>query len=176
MKNRLRSIGAALLFGGLSLGFVGQAQAEPSVVKVQRDHYTGTWLEIGRTPMWITDGCVAGYTTYKPGISPNRVMVEDGCHVDTPNGRLKTVSGIGTLADADTTRAKLKVRYGFLVTFDYWVLYKSPDRSWFISADPEMKNLWIYAREVPSRKQLAKMVQKARDLGYDTNRLEFPAP
>ena len=30
------------------------------VVQVDTTHYSGKWLEIGRTPMFITDGCVAG--------------------------------------------------------------------------------------------------------------------
>lgn len=152
------------------------SHAEPQVVRVTPDHYSGTWLEIGRRPMWLTDGCVAGYTTYRPGKVAERVLVEDGCRVGTPEGELKTVNGIGTIKDIQSTRAKLRVRYPFLITMDYWVLYKSPDKSWFISADAEMKNLWIYARKAPSARLLAKMKAKAAELGYDVSKLEFPEP
>ncbi len=150
--------------------------AEPPVVPVTPDHYTGTWYEIGRRPMWLTDGCVAGYTTYSRGLSAGRVLVEDGCRMGSPRGELKTIKGIGTIKDPDDARAKLRVRYRFLITFDYWVLYKSPDKSWFISADPEMKNLWIYARHAPSQKLLARMKAKVTELGYDLGKLEFPEP
>lgn len=153
------------------------AHAEPRVAKVGRDHYTGTWLEIARTPMKITDGCVAGYTTYKPTASANIYSIEDGCRMGSPKGKLRTIDGIGKLEDAGTTNARLTVRYlGGLVTFKYWVLYKSPDRSWFISADPEMNTLWIYTRTPPSRKALSVMIAKAKALGYDTNKLEYPEP
>jgi apolipoprotein D and lipocalin family protein len=37
-----------------------------------------------------------------------------------------------------------------------------------------MENLWIYARTVPSKAKLAVMVRKAKELGYDTTKLEFP--
>jgi apolipoprotein D and lipocalin family protein len=151
------------------------ARAEPAVVHVEDSHYRGTWLEIGRRPMWLTDGCVAGYTTYRPGRRAGEIMVEDGCREGTPTGKLKTVEGKGKLLDADTTRAKLRVRYPFLITFNYWVLYQSPGRDWFISADPQMKNLWIYARRVPTKQKLAVMVRKAKSLGYDVRKLEFPA-
>lgn len=153
-----------------------QSRAEPQVVRVTPDHYSGTWLEIGRRPMWLTDGCVAGYTTYRPGKVPERVVVEDGCRMGTPEGELKTVNGIGTIKDPETDRAKLRVRYPFLITMDYWVLYKSPDKRWFISADADMKNLWIYARKAPSPRLLAKMKAKAAELGYDVSKLEFPEP
>ncbi|SFB62915.1 apolipoprotein D and lipocalin family protein [Rhizobium sp. NFR07] len=148
--------------------------AEPDVVKVGNDHYRGTWLEIGRRPMWLTDGCVAGYSTYRRGKTPDQVLVEDGCRVGSPNGRLKTVRGIGRITDFNGDRAKMRVRYPLLITFNYWVLYKSPDKTWFISADPHMTNLWIYARTVPSKAKLKTMVRKARELGYDVQKLEFP--
>jgi apolipoprotein D and lipocalin family protein len=151
------------------------ASAEPAVVHVYKNHYRGTWLEIGRRPMWLTDGCVAGYTTYRPGPRAGQIMVEDGCRDGTPSGKLKTVKGKGELLDADTARAKLRVRYPLLITFDYWVLYEAPGHDWFISADPEMKNLWIYSRRVPTKSRLSVMVRKAKSLGYDVRKLEFPA-
>ena len=158
------------------LGMLGPVplSAEPNVAKVPVDHYRGTWLEIARRPMFITDGCVAGFTTYRAGKSPKEIEVLDGCHAGTPSGKLKTVRGKGRLLDADTTRAKLRVRYPLFITFNYWVLYISPDKSWFISADPQLKNLWIYARRPPTRHKLSIMVRKARTLGYDVSKLEFP--
>lgn len=166
--------GMVLATAGAAASLAVPAHAEPRVARVSPDHYTGTWLEIGRKPMWITDGCVAAYTTYSRGLSPDRVMVEDGCRMGSPKGELKTIRGIGTIKDPDAARAKLRVRYKFLITMDYWVLYTAPDRSWFISADPSMEYLWIYARQVPSARKLALMKAKAAELGYDVGKLEFP--
>jgi len=79
------------------------------------------------------------------------------------------------LADAGGANAKLEAHYPFFITWNYWVLYESPEHDWFISADPKMKNLWIYSRTVPSPEARAVMVAKARELGYDVTKLEFPA-
>lgn len=168
---RLTVIFAACFLGA---GLATQAVAEPKVVKVGPDHYRGTWLEIGRTPMFLTDGCVAGYSTYRKGKTPDEVLVEDGCHVDTPTGRLKTVAGTGKIEDFGAANAKMRVRYPLMITFNYWVLYKSPDKSWFISANPSMTDLWIYSRTVPSKTELQRMVRKVGELGYDVRKLEFP--
>lgn len=167
---------AVACFAGLLNVAAAPAYAEPQVAHVGRNHYTGTWLEIARTPMRITDGCVAGYTTYMASASKNIYRIEDGCRMGSPKGELKTINGIGRLEDAGTTNAKLTVRYPFFITFKYWVLYESQDKSWFISADPEMQHLWIYARKAPSKKHLAVMVAKAKALGYDVSKLEFPEP
>lgn len=169
------SLAAALLSASLGLG-AGTALAEPHVARVGLDHYSGTWLEIARTPMWITDGCVAGYTTYRPSASRSVFHIEDGCREGSPKGELKTINGIGKLEDIGGNNAKLTVRYPFFITFKYWVLYEAPDKSWFISADPKMEHLWIYARKAPSKAHLRTMVAKARSLGYDVGKLEFPEP
>ena len=142
---------------------------------VPMSHYTGTWHEIARHPMALTDGCVAGYTTYAPGPAPDKVAIEDGCHDKTPTGKLKAIHADGTLVDADGANAKLTAHYPFLITYHYWVLYEAPDHGWFISATPDMKNLWIYTRQVPSPEALKPMVAKAQSLGYDVGQLEFPA-
>ncbi len=178
MNTLLRWASAGLVSCALGTSVFSPAQAEmgkaPAVAQTDMSHYRGKWLEIGRTPMWLTDGCVAGYSIYKPGSSPGQVVIEDGCREGSPTGKLKTIEGIGTITDAKKTMAKMRVRYPLFITFNYWVLYNSPDKTWFISATPDMENLWIYSRSVPSKAKLAVMVRKAKELGYDTSKLEFP--
>ncbi len=145
------------------------------VAKVGIDHYRGKWLEIGRTPMFLTNGCVAGYSTYSRGKTPNEVAVEDGCRLGSPRGRLKTIHGTGAIADFGAAKAKMRVRYPLFIIFNYWVRYEAPDGSWFISTTPDMSNLWIYSRQVPTKARLKQMVNKASAIGYDGRKLEFPA-
>ena len=172
----LIALGASLaLLAGCASVPTGSS-APKTAEAVPMSHYSGTWLEIARRPMMLTKNCVAGFTTYGPGAKAGEIAVEDGCHQDTPSGKLKTIKARGILHDAGSDNAKLEVRYPLFITWNYWVLYEAPDHSWFISADPAMKNLWIYTRTVPSADALAVMVAKAKSLGYDTNQLEFPAP
>ncbi len=140
--------------------------------------YTGTWYEIGRRPIKLTDGCVAGGTTYTPQ-GGNRVQVLDFCREGSPTGKLKTIGGPARITDPGAN-AKLHVSYRFLgfipVQRDYWVLDRADDYSWFISADPSFRDLWIYTRKAsPGPAELAPLVARAQALGYDTSRLEFPA-
>jgi apolipoprotein D and lipocalin family protein len=136
--------------------------------------YSGRWLEIARLPMRLTDGCVAGATSYTI-VSPTRIDVRDTCQDGTPSGREKAIGARGEILDPGTN-AKLRARYvGGLITWDYWVLDHAEDYSWFISADPTFDKLWIYTREVPTLEQRTRLVERARNLGYDVSRLEFPA-
>ena len=95
--------------------------------------------------------------------------------VTRPQGSEKAIGASGTILDPGFN-AKLRARYlGGLITWEYWVLDHAEDYSWFISADPKFEKLWIYTREVPSAAERAALVERARALGYDVTRLEFPA-
>ena len=140
--------------------------------------YTGTWYEIGRRPMSLTDGCVAGGTTYTPQ-GGDQVKVLDFCHRGLSAGELKTIGGPAHIVDPGSN-AKLHVSYRFFGMFpiprDYWVLARADDYSWFISADPSFRDLWIYTRNPhPTQAEIAPLVARAKALGYDTSLLEFPA-
>lgn len=140
--------------------------------------YTGTWYEIGRRPMSLTDGCVAGGTTYTLQ-GGDRVKVLDFCRKGSPAGDLKTIGGPAHIVDPGSN-AKLHVSYRFFGVFpvprDYWVLERADDYSWFISADPTFHDLWIYTRNPhPTQAEVAPLIARAKALGYDTSLLEFPA-
>jgi apolipoprotein D and lipocalin family protein len=79
--------------------------------------YQGRWLEIARKPMMITNGCVAGSTTYSRG-ADGKVDVLDACRHGSVDGKLAELHGAGQLMDPPTD-AKLHVRYNFLIQWDY---------------------------------------------------------
>jgi apolipoprotein D and lipocalin family protein len=170
---------AALALLGASGVAAGEVKAPAPAKSVDLDRfYIGVWIEIGRHPMKLTDGCVAGATAYTQ-VSATRITVLDTCHSGTPAGKIKSVGGPGTIRDPGTN-AKLHVDYrlfGFLpIGRDFWVLDHADDYSWFISSDPAFKNLWIYTRDPHvDPATLKALVAKARALGYDTSKLEFPA-
>jgi apolipoprotein D and lipocalin family protein len=136
--------------------------------------FTGTWLEIGRRPMWLTDGCVAGTTSYSRTSDPNTINVKDACREGRREGPEKSVAGPGTILDPGIN-ARLRVRYNLLITREYWILDRAADYSWFIEASPDFQDLYIFTRKVPSASQLKFLVRRAGELGYDVRKLEFPA-
>ena len=111
----------------LAGGSATQAAAGPAPTPTTVDpakFYTGTWYEIARRPMSLTNGCVAGGTTYTR-MSGDAVKVEDFCHKGSPSGALKTIGGPAHISDPGAN-AKLHVSYrvfGFVtLPRDYWVL------------------------------------------------------
>lgn len=134
--------------------------------------YSGRWLEVARTPMWLTDGCEAGATNYL-FTGGDQVLVRDTCEVNAPGGKEKVIEGRGEIMDPGFN-AKLRVRYPFLITWDYWILDRDEDYAWFIAADPKLKRIFIFTRQVPSADLRAALVARVQALGYDMARIEFP--
>lgn len=175
-------IGRAWIIAGVAaLAVAGQANANtppPTKAVDLNKFYTGSWVEIGRHPMKLTDGCVAGATEYKI-VSPTKIDVRDICHKGTPAGKLEAIGGPAKILDPGTN-AKLHVSYKVagVITIhrDYWVLDHDDDYTWFISSDPSFENLWIYARDPHIDPTILKgLIEKARAMGYDVAKLEFPA-
>lgn len=168
---------AVCLSGCMAMGEPASKAPEPLKKIDAGRFYSGLWHEIARRPMAITDGCVAGATEYKRDAGAG-IDVLDSCRMGTPEGELKTIGGPGRILDPGTN-AKLRVDYrlyGFIpVTRDYWVLDRANDYSWFISADPEFRDLYIFSRDPQmSQAQRRRLVGRARALGYDVTKLEFP--
>jgi apolipoprotein D and lipocalin family protein len=140
--------------------------------------YSGEWREIARRPESLTDGCVAGTTEYTV-LDATHVKVRDTCRKGTPTGKLNDIGGTGTILDPGVN-AKLHVGYRvfgiFTVGRDYWVLDHGDAEGWFISTDPTFTRLYLYTRPEKDTPALrAELVAKARALGYDVSKLEYPA-
>jgi apolipoprotein D and lipocalin family protein len=152
----------------------GSAAGERSVEPIDMARfYKGAWLEVARRPMWITEGCVVGTTHYSRGAKSNEVMVRDACRKGGPAGSETVLSGVAEILDPGIN-SRLRVQYNPLLSVDYNIVDRARDYSWFIEVSPTLDNLFIYTRGKPSRKQLESLVKRARDLGYDTSKLEFP--
>ena len=115
----LAAVGLILVLTGcasLSGGGSGTGAPRPLKPIDAERFYSGRWLEVARLPMDLTDGCVAGATAYVLR-GDGKVNVRDTCRVDTPQGRERAISGVGTFVDPGAN-AKLRVRYLWLIVWE----------------------------------------------------------
>jgi apolipoprotein D and lipocalin family protein len=139
--------------------------------------FTGRWYEIARTPMKLTDGCVAGTTDYLAG-SNGELIDRDACRMGTPAGKEKAYQGPVSILDPGENN-KVMVRYtvyGIIpVVRTYWMLDHGVDYQWFIVANPAFTNVSIFTRSPrPDEKLVAALTARVRALGYDAGKLEYP--
>jgi apolipoprotein D and lipocalin family protein len=137
--------------------------------------YAGRWYEIGRTPLSLTDGCVAGYTDYQ--MKDGGLYERDACRDKTPDGEEKVIGGPLTILNPGQN-SKIHVTYHIVlglipINRDYWMLDHAD--GWFMETTPDMTFVDLYTRDPhPAPALVDKMTREIRDLGY-TGKLEFPA-
>lgn len=178
----MKPLHIALAAGGLLLIVGCATMASPRPVRAPQParpiepngFYVGRWYEIARTPMKLTDGCVAGYTDY---ITRGDKLIErDGCRDKTPMGKEKVVAGPLTILNpGQNTKVRVNYRlFGFVpVARTYWMLDHGQD--WFIMSDPALENVNVYTRDPrPSREVVAMLNSKVSGFGYDVGKLEYP--
>jgi len=161
-----------LLIGFFALAVASGAQAQERQPIDAAQHYSGVWLEVGRTPMRLTDGCVAGTTRYVLKDSTH-VQVVDDCRQGGVDGKRRAISGRGRIEDPGVNR-RLKVAYAPFVTWRYVVMDRDPDGQWFIAANPKLSKVFVYTRASPPKETLSALEARVRRLGY-MGALEFPA-
>lgn len=167
--------GALLLAGCASYAASGSARApEPLKAIDAGSHFAGRWYEIGRTPMKLTDGCVAGYTDYlRDG---DRIVQRDGCRSGTPAGKEKVVAGpLRILNPGANNKVRVDYRlFGFLPVPRTYYLLDHGD-GWFIMSTADFKLVNLYTRDArPSPQVVRDLTERTRALGYDVSKLEFP--
>jgi apolipoprotein D and lipocalin family protein len=169
--------GVALLLAGCAsyASSRGAPQApEPLKVIDAASHFDGRWYEIGRTPMKLTDGCVAGYTDYlREG---DAIIQRDGCRSGTPAGKEKVVAGpLRILNPGANNKVRVNYRlFGFVpVPRTYHLL--DHGGGWFIMSTADFKLVNLYTRDPrPSRELVAELTERTKAMGYDVSKLEFP--
>jgi apolipoprotein D and lipocalin family protein len=139
--------------------------------------FTGRWYEIARTPMKLTDGCVAGTTDYLRGDN-GQLIDRDACRMGTPEGKEKAYQGPVTILNPGDNN-KVTVRYTVYLIVPvyrtYWMLDHGDDYQWFIVANPGFTNVSIFTRAAgPDPQLIATLTARVKALGYDPAKLEFP--
>lgn len=141
------------------------------VPSVDLQRYLGTWYEIATIPHFFQKDCVGVTASYS--LRPDGdIDVVNTCHKKTPDGPLKTAKGKAWVVDK-ATGAKLKVRFFWPFSGDYWIIDLDADYQWAVVGAPDRDYLWILCRTPRMDEALyQELLNKARAKGFDTSRLK----
>ncbi|MFG0634426.1 lipocalin family protein [Pseudomonas sp. xss_2] len=165
----------ALLLGGCASSSVDPL-APKTAGAVDLKRYQGKWYELARLPMYFQRDCAQSEAHYnaKPdgtlGVL-NRCRMLDGEWIRAEGNAKPQEAGhtdkLWVEFDNWFTRLAPGVAKG-----EYWVLYVDAHYRTAIVSSPDRKYLWILSR-TPSLPawQRENLLAKARQQGYDTNRL-----
>ncbi len=171
------AVALALALSACATGRATPAAPQPLKPIDPARFFTGRWYEIARTPNMFTTNCVAGTTDFyhRPD---GRLVERDACRRGTPEGKEKVFKGPVDILDAGDEN-KFVVHYtlfGFVpFAQTYWILDHGNDYGWFIVSTPNFQNIALLDRAPrPAAREIAALTARAKALGYDTSKLEFP--
>lgn len=161
-----KAISQLLYLSLAAIGLVGCGSVKnpPSTVKqVNLSRYMGRWYEIASLPNPFQRGCRCTRATYT--LENKRVRVVNQCYKGDAT-KLSTANGVAW--SVAPSNAKLKVRFFWPFSGDYWILALSPDYQVALVGSPSRRYLWLLSRQKQMKiKTYLKYAAKAKALGYD---------
>ena len=169
----MRRAAAGLLAAALA-GCIAGPSGNPAVPEplkpLSLERYAGRWYEIARYPNRFERGCQAVTAEY--ALKPDgEIAVVNTCRKGSPDGPVEVARGRARRAGPDGS-AKLEVSFFGPFFSPYWVVDRADDYGWAIVSEPEGRLLWILARDPGADRSM--LTARARALGFDTARLEYP--
>lgn len=169
----------SLFFGFLFLFvFVECSQSNSSMIKretvrlLDLNRYMGRWYEIARFDHSFERG-MQGVTAHYRLLPNGKVEVINSGYQDSLNGKYKQAKGKAKQPDPENP-GKLKVSFFLWFYADYNVLVLDENYQYALIGSSSDKYLWILSRtpQLPE-KTLTILIQKARSMGYDVDKLIF---
>jgi apolipoprotein D and lipocalin family protein len=166
-----------------SLGLVAALAAAPALARtaapepakpVPPSFFSGEWYEIARTPNAMQRNCEAAVTRFLTRAQGAYSVVQT-CRRGSPAGPEQRFSSKGAIVPG-TANAKFTMTFlGGLKTQEYWILDRADDSRWVIMGTPGGNFVWLMSRS-PNMdgSERQGVLNRIRQLGYDTARLVFP--
>jgi apolipoprotein D and lipocalin family protein len=140
------------------------------VPHVDVKRYLGSWHEIARYPNRFQKGCVDSQADYRL-LGGGDIRVVNTCRQGSPDGRFKSAKGKAWIVDK-TTNAKLKVRFFWPFSGDYWIIDLGEHYEYAVVGEPGRKYLWILSRrKTMDRKTYDEILGRLAEKGYDPAKL-----
>lgn len=134
--------------------------------------YLGLWYEIARFPHWFERGMTHTTAEYAPRADGRVSVVNRGYSAE--KGRWAEASAVAWLAGQPDV-GHLRVRFFWPFWSTYKVVALDPEYRWSLVAGGDFTYLWVLCREpFLAPEILGGVLARARELGFDTARLEFP--
>jgi apolipoprotein D and lipocalin family protein len=141
-----------------------------TVDRVDLTHYMGEWYEIASFPQRFQKGCVASRATYTVR-KDGDVDVFNQCRDKTLDGKLREAKGKAWVIDTKSN-AKLKVRFFWPFSGDYWIIDLGTDYQYAVVGHPNRNYLWILSRSPQMDPEIYDgIIERLKKQHYDVNRL-----
>lgn len=149
-----------------------QAEVPPlrTVPYVDVQRYLGSWYEIAKFPNRFQKGCNCATANYS--LRPDGdIKVVNSCIEESSERATRTSEGKAWDVDPET-HSKLKVRFFWPFSGDYWIIDLGKDYEYSVVSEPGRDYLWILSRSPVMEGQVyEEILARLRAQGFDLSRL-----
>jgi len=143
-----------------------------TVSHVDLQRYLGKWYEIAKFPNRFQRGCdfaTAQYSLRKDG----DIKVVNQCIQEDDEHTLKTSIGKAWVVDP-VSQAKLKVRFFWPFSGDYWIIDLDNQYEYAVISEPDREYLWILSRTPQLPESIYQgIIARLQEKGFDLSRLKM---
>ncbi|HEY6170704.1 MAG TPA: lipocalin family protein [Candidatus Kapabacteria bacterium] len=142
-----------------------------TVDKVDVNKYMGTWYEIVRLPNSFEKGLECVTATYSLKENGDVKVTNRGRNVDN-HSKIDEANATAWVVDT-ASNSKLKVRFFWPFTGDYWIIALDKDYQYVMVGTPSREYLWILSRESKLDESVTKsLLDSASRAGFDVSKIE----
>jgi len=167
MQTSVGNLLVVILCVSLFWGCASSKADLPVVKTVDINKYLGAWYELARLPNSFESGltCVMADYSLKPN---GDIKVLNSGHKIKDTTEISTATGTAWVPDKNEP-AKLKVRFFWPFTGDYWIIALDLNYAYSMVGDPSREYLWILSRtKTLPQSTIDALLTQARSLGFDT--------
>lgn len=153
--------------------FARKASSVTTVKSVDINRYMGKWFQIAYYPNTFQPrDCgltVAEYSLDRKG----NIIVKNTCFEDADGKRVKK-RATGKAWSVSKNNSRLKVRFFWPFSGDYWIVRLDEAYNWAVVSDPNRKYLWVLARsKTMDKESWNEMTTWLRVNGWEPSRLQI---
>jgi len=162
---------AILLFVCCGMAYAENLPEIKAVSGLELERYLGKWFEIARITHRFEKGCVGATAEYSL-LPDGKIKVVNSCRMGALDGKFKQAVAKAWLPDKKVT-SKLKVRFFWPFTGNYWVISLGSDYEYAVVSEPNRKYLWILSRTPQMDKELYnRLIGWLKEQGYDISKID----
>jgi len=139
---------------------------------VDLNKYLGRWYEIARYPTRFQSNNCRLVTAEYSLLENGRIKVVNTCWHSQFDGEIQSRANAKAWP-SDDTNSKLKVRFFWPFTGDYWIVKLDKENYYYsVVSDPQMKYLWVLCREPKMESSVFDTIISFLDeKGFNTDKL-----
>ncbi|EGP1295841.1 TPA: lipocalin family protein [Campylobacter coli] len=140
---------------------------------VNLEKYMGTWLEMARKPAFFQKSCVRSKAEYQLEYEGSTPVVNIKNICVKKDGEVSQVQGKAKVKSPRALSVKFSIFMNLFNKTNYEILFIDTNYKVAVVGSPDKEYLWILSRKIIDKKEIDKLLDIAKQKGFDISDIVF---